>query len=324
LLHDQLPEQVGNRSLDLEEHVRDLLVNMGLQEVITYSLTEPSREEPLIGNQREYIRLANPISSERVAMRQRLLASVLEIASANSKHAEDIQLFEIGAIYLPRPGDKLPNEPRRLAIVMMGKAVPEFWEEGGKPGRKLDFFDLKGVIESLVTDLHLAEVSYRPSTVGYLHPGRAAELLLASESAGHFGQLHPKVASHYGLGDRSVLAAELDLEAILAKIPERFLFVPVPRFPSALRDIAVIVAEMISAEQVMAEIRAAGGDLLSHIRLFDLYKGESIPAGTKSLAFALTYQAADRTLTDKEVDKAHKKIEERLTRVLQAQVRGKE
>jgi phenylalanyl-tRNA synthetase beta chain len=180
------------------------------------------------------------------------------------------------------------------------------------------------VIESLTYDLHLSEVSYRTSTIDHLHPGRAAELLLAGESVGHFGQLHPKVANHYGLADSSILVGELDLEAILAKIPERFLFVPVPRFPSALRDIAVIVAETVSAEQVMTEIRAAGGDLLGNIRVFDLYKGESIPAGTKSLAFALTYQASDRTLTDKEVDKVHKKIEERLTRVLKAQVRGKE
>jgi phenylalanyl-tRNA synthetase beta chain len=180
------------------------------------------------------------------------------------------------------------------------------------------------VIESLAVDLHLEAVSYRPSTIAYLHPGRAAELQLGSQSIGHFGQLHPKIATHYGLDDRTILVAELDLEAILAKVPERFRFVPVPRFPSALRDIAVIIPETVTAEQVMAEIRGAGGDLLSNIRLFDRYKGPSIPAGTKSLAFALSYQAPDRTLTDKEVDKAHKKIEERLTRVLKAQVRGKE
>jgi phenylalanyl-tRNA synthetase beta chain len=107
-------------------------------------------------------------------------------------------------------------------------------------------------------------------------------------------------------------------------VSERYTFTPVPRFPAALRDIAVVVAEGITAEQVMGEIRAAGGDLLSGIRLFDVYKGESIPPGTKSLAFALSYQAPDRTLTDKEVDKAHKKIEERLKNVLKAQVRGEE
>jgi phenylalanyl-tRNA synthetase beta chain len=157
-----------------------------------------------------------------------------------------------------------------------------------------------------------------------LHPGRAAELLFQDQAVGTFGQLHPKVAGHYGLGDGPILVAELDLEAILAKVQERYHFVPVPRFPSALRDIAVVVAETVTAEQVIGEIRAAGGDLLSGIRLFDLYTGESIPQGTKSLAFALSYQAPDHTLTDKEVDKAHKKIEERLKHVLQAQVRGQD
>jgi len=106
-------------------------------------------------------------------------------------------------------------------------------------------------------------------------------------------------------------------------VPERFTYEPVPRFPHALRDIAVIVDEAITAERLAAEIRTAGGKLLRDLRLFDLYKGSSIPAGTKSLAYALTYQAEDRTLTDKEVDKAHKKIEDRLKQVLHAQIRGK-
>jgi phenylalanyl-tRNA synthetase beta chain len=299
-------------------------VNAGLQEVITYSLTEPSREEPLDLGKGEYVRLSNPISSERVVMRRSVLAGVLEIAAANLRHTENVRLFEIGAVYLPQPGEKLPAEPRRLAIVMTGSRVSEFWAEGAQSPPALDFFDIKGVVETLARDLHLANVSYGPSLLGHLHPGRAAEWLLAGQRAGAFGQLHPAVASRYGLGDRAVLAGELDLEAILAKVPERYTFAPVPRFPAALRDIAVVVAEGITAEQVMAEIRAAGGDLLSGIRLFDVYKGESIPPGTKSLAFALSYQAPDRTLTDKEVDKAHKKIEERLKNVLKAQVRGEE
>src|SRR5262249_8787225 len=115
-----------------------------------------------------------------------------------------------------------------------------------------------------------------------------------------------------------------DLEAVLAAVPVRYTFTPVPRYPAALRDIAVIVDEAVTAERIEQEIRAAGGSLLGGVRLFDLYRGESIPAGTKSLAYALTYQADDRTLTDKEVDKAHKKIEDRLQHVLKAQIRGKE
>jgi phenylalanyl-tRNA synthetase beta chain len=187
---------------------------------------------------------------------------------------------------------------------------------------ELDFFDFKGVIESLVADLHLPNASYQTSALAYLHPGRAGQLLLSEKNVGSFGQLHPTVTGHYGLGNRAVLVAELDLESILANVPERYHFAPVPRFPSALRDIAIVVEEGITAEQVIKELRAAGGDLLSGIRLFDVYRGESIPPGTKSLAFALSYQALDRTLTDKEVDKAHKKIEERVKHVLKAQVRG--
>jgi phenylalanyl-tRNA synthetase beta chain len=323
LLKDQLPEQLGNRSLMLEEQVRDLLVNEVLQEIITYSLTEPSREAPLQPAGADYIRLLNPISSERVVMRRTLLAGVLEIAAANLRHTEDVRLFEIGPVYLPRPGQSLPDEPRRLAILMIGRRSPEFWQEGGQPGQPLDFFDLKGVIETLAADLHLPEVSYLPSATEYLYPGRAAELSLAGQPTGCFGQMHPKKAESYGLGDRAVFIGEFDLEAILATVPERYLFAPVPRFPAALRDIAVVVEQKIPAAQVVAEIQAAGGDLLKRACLFDVFHGENIPAGTKSLAYHLSYQAGDRTLTDKEVDKAHKKIEDRLKHVLKAQIRGK-
>src|SRR5262249_38887987 len=139
-----------------------------------------------------------------------------------------------------------------------------------------------------------------------------------------FGQMHPKVAESYDLGQRTILAGELDLEALLAAVPSRYNYTPVPRYPAALRDIAIIVEEGVTAERIEKEIRGAGGDLLCGVRLFELYRGTSIPPGTKSLAYALTYQDDDRTLTDKEVDKAHKKIEDRVKHVLKAQIRGKE
>ncbi len=324
LLADQLPQQHTNSALILEERVRDLLVNAGLQEVISYSLTEPVREAPLGLDQGEYVRLVNPISSERVVMRHSVLAGVLEVAATNLRHTNEVRLFEVGPVYLSRPGELLPDEPRRLAVVLTGRRRPEFWAESDQVSPELDFFDLKGVVEALTADLHLSEISYRPSTVAYLHPGRAADLLVQGKPVGPFGQLHPKVAEAYGLGSRLVLVAEFDLETILADVPARYTYTPVPRFPPALRDIAVIVDESVPAERVVKEIYAAGGPLLRQLRLFDLYRGSSIPAGTKSLAYALTYQAEDRTLVDKEVDKAHKKIEERLKHVLKAQIRGEE
>jgi phenylalanyl-tRNA synthetase beta chain len=328
LLADRLPRQQTNLPLVFEERLRDLLVDAGLQEVITYSLTMPEREAFLGLPLGEYVRLLNPISSERTVLRQTLLAGVLDVAAANLRHTEEVRLFEVGPVFLSRPGQDLPEEPRRLALVLTGRRRPEFWGDStaGDPteAQLLDFFDLKGVIEALAGDLHLADLHFKPATVPYLHPGKAAELSAAEQVLGQFGQLHPRVAASFDLGDRPLLVGEFDLEALQAAAPSRYIYMPVPRFPAALRDIAVIVTETIPAEQVAQEIHRAGGELLRQVRLFDLYRGPSIPPGTKSLAYALSYQAPDRTLTDKDVDKAHRKIEDRLKHVLQAQVRGKE
>src|SRR5205823_1542461 len=150
LLADQLPEQQGDPYLRQEEHVRDLLVNYGLQEVITYGLTEPAREAPLGGDSGEYVRLVNPISSERVVMRHTLLAGVVDVATANLRHSGDVRLFEMGPVYLPRKGEKLPDEPRRLALFLTGRRQPEYWGLPAADDAGLSFFDLKGVVEALV------------------------------------------------------------------------------------------------------------------------------------------------------------------------------
>ena len=343
LLAERLPRQQANDQLVVEERIRDILVSSGLQEVITYSLSTPEKEAPIkpqgevlrtLGVMDDYIRLKNPISTERTVMRQTLLAGVLEVAANNLRHSSDVRFFEIGFVYLPLDvsrNDKLPVEPRRLALVLTGNRAQEFWSDSLDVSRNdkqrndklpLEFFDLKGVIEDLVGDLHLPEVRYQASAAAHLHPGRAATLWSAAKLLGEFGQLHPTTAVQYGLSERIVLVAELDVDALQAALPSRYNFKPVSRFPAALRDIAVVVPETITAERVLAEIHTAGGDLLRGVRLFDLYRGTSIPPGTKSLAYALSYQAVDRTLTDKEVDKAHKKIEDRLKHILKAQIRG--
>jgi phenylalanyl-tRNA synthetase beta chain len=327
LLADQLPEQHTNVALVFEERVRDLLVRTGLQEVITYALTMPEREQPLGLVRGEYVRLLNPISSERVVMRQTVLAGVLEVTAANLRHIDDVRAFEIGPVFLPHAGQKLPDEPRRLALVLTGKRRQEFWLDSSEQqpaNPALEFFDLKGIVDALTADLHLPSVTYQTSSAPYLHPGRTAELVVDGTCIGSFGQLHPRVAEAYNLGGRIVLAGELDLEKLQAVVPDRYTYTPVPRFPAALRDIAVVVDQGVTAERLLAEIRAAGGSLLTQVRLFDLYQGGSIPEGKKSLAFALTYLADDRTLIDKEVDRAHKRIEDRLRHVLKALIRGKE
>jgi phenylalanyl-tRNA synthetase beta chain len=328
MLADELPEQTANVSLDFEQHVRDILVNCGLQEVITYALTEPERDAPVGLGQGEYVRLKNPISSERIVMRHSVLGGVLQVALNNLKNTDDVRLFEVGSAYLLKPGQKLPDEPRRVALFLAGRRQGEFWAEGaGTKPAPLDFFDIKGVVEALLADLHLSTATFRKPADGaypYLHPGQSAEVLSGAQVIGTFGRLHPRYADNLGFGATPALAAELDLDALRSAVPPRFAYRPVPQHPPVLQDVAAIVPEDVPAERVAAEITAAGGNLLQAVRLFDVYRGDGIPPGHKSLAYSLTYQAADRTLTDKEVQKAHSAIEDRLRKSLRATIRGKD
>jgi phenylalanyl-tRNA synthetase beta chain len=326
-LAEELPEALGNDDVEFEERLRDRLVALGLQEVITYAMTTPEREATLRWPAREYVTLRNPISSERTVMRQSVLAGVLEVAASNLKQADtaEVRLFEVGSVYLPVPGRKLPDEPRRLALVLSGKRYREYWGDAGQlPKTNLDFYDLKGVLEGLFADLHLGGVVFEKGEAPMLHPGKSARLRAGDRTLGEMGELHPTVAEALDLGGRAVIVAEIDLAALQASLPPRHAFAPVSRFPPNSRDVAVIVDQATPAERVEAEIRAAGGGMLRDVRLFDLYQGESIPAGTKSLAYALRYQADDRTLTDKDVEKAHKAVENRLRHVLKAKIRGQD
>jgi phenylalanyl-tRNA synthetase beta chain len=235
-------------------------------------------------------------------------------------------LFELGPVYLPRTGERLPDEPRRLALLLCGQRDVAHWGVPGSESAALDFFDLKGVIEALLAGLHVAAAEYRPAKAACLHPGRSAEVVLGGEVIGVFGNLHPRTAAAKGidLGGREVIVGELDLSAMLARVPGRYAVAHPARFPAALRDVAVIVGEDVPAERVAAEVRQAGGDLLREARLFDVYRGPSIPEGTKSLAYALAYQADDRTLKDAEIDATHQAIERRLQETLGARIRGKD
>lgn len=333
---DELPPQRNNISLEGEERVRDLLIQAGLQEVITYRLTTPAAEARLLGTdavaQASYVTLANPSTPERVVMRHSLLNSVLEIAAENTKYHQRVQLFEVGHVYLPPPqnlyskGDEaaiLPVEQRRLALVMTGVREEQNWLEAATA--PVDFFDLKGVIETLLDGLHVSEVAFRPTRHQAYYPGRVAELTVNGQTIGVLGQLHPHVAQTYELkadANWPVLAADFDLDCLLTQVPDGHVVKSVPRFPPVQQDIAVIVDETIPAEQVQALIAQTGRPLLTEVRLFDLFRGEQIGAGKKSLAYSLTFQAEDRTLTDKDAAKQQQKIVQRLERDLGAKLRS--
>lgn len=334
LLPLEMPTPKGNRSLATEQRIQDTLADLGLSECITYALTSQETEAKLVPTSGgdvavtggpDHVTLVNPISPERSVMRRTLLPGLLAVAKENLKYADSVALFEFGFVYLPK-GSDLPDEPRRVAVVLCGRRGVAAWDDplGVKP-KTFDFFDLKGTVESLTAALHLGGVTFAPTqAAAHLHPGKAAELKVNGTGVGTLGELHPKVATAFGFTDRAVLVAELDAEALIAATPERYPYKPFSTLSPAKRDVAVIVPDDTPAERVLGELRAAGGELLTEVSLFDVYHGESIPAGTKSLAFALTYQPKEKTLTDKEIDKAHEKIESRLRHVLKAKIRGKD
>ncbi|HEX6384724.1 MAG TPA: phenylalanine--tRNA ligase subunit beta [Anaerolineae bacterium] len=325
ILSDVLPPQRGNYELEQEERIKDILVELGLQEVITYRLTSAARETQLLpgspSDGRPYVTLSNPNSPERSVMRHSLLASVLEVTATNSRYQERIALFEIGPVYFVDEDKILPDEPTRLAIVMTGARDEPHWRNGAQA--MMDFFDLKGVLEALFGDLRLY-VGYEAATHPTYRPGRTARILLGDTEIGLTGELHPLVVEAFEIRaepEQPVLAAELDLVAIIPQIPLAYPFEPISPYPAVREDLAIVVDKRVTAATVGNVIQRAGGFLLKEVELFDVYEGKPIPAGQKSLAYHLTFQSPDKTLTDREVLKNRQRIVQQLSRELGARLR---
>jgi phenylalanyl-tRNA synthetase beta chain len=252
-------------------------------------------------------------------MRQSLVASVLEVLEKNARIRERLAFFEIAPVFIQETDNSLPYEPRKLVIGMSGKRDIPTWNQ--KDTGTLDFYDLKGVLEGLLDKLHLAAVSYQPTEQSSMHPGKTARILVGQTLIGVLGELHPRVKQNYDFLSPAVYVAEIDLEALLPIIPLRFESQPVSVFPPVLEDIAMIVAEEVPADQVEALIRQTGGKLLADVRLFDVYRGDRIGAGKKSLAYSMTYQAQDHTIEAGESTSLRNKIVRRLERELGAVLR---
>lgn len=325
IMADAMPVQWVNEALEREERTRDVLAGLGLREQISYRMTTPAREDALVppGGASSlpavgYITLANPISPEKTVMRHTVLVNLLENAHANQRYTARQAVFEIGSVYLP--GDNLlPAEPRRLGILLAGDRQATGWTTPTAPA--VDFYDLKGIVEGLIAGLHIHKATYQRGQHTTFHPGRSASLLIDGELIGTFGELHPQVAAAFDLTG-TVLAGEFDLDALLLHMNPLHGITALPLTPPILQDIALIVADTVSAAEVEATIRKAGGALLRGVRLFDVYAGAPIPPGKRSLAFSLTYQTDERTLTDKDAARVQEKIVKLCARDLGAELRG--
>jgi len=323
-ISDSLPPQLGNPKLEQEEQLRDLLVNLGLQEVITYRMTSPEREARRLApgtppSDWPYVRIANPIVSDRNVLRQNLLSSLLEVVERNARLRERMALFEISPVFLGSEADELPEEEQRLAIILTGQRNLPGWQPADTSA--MDFYDLKGIVSDMLDGMKIEQVRYEPAEHPTFHPGKCARVIAGERQVGVMGELHPQVREKYELPAVPLLAADFSLEAILEAIPQRYAVRPVPTYPPVLEDLAVVVEEELPAEVVSKTIEEAGGTMVIDLRLFDVYRGEQIGSGKKSLAYSLTYQAPDRTLTDNEVAQIRQRIVRRLEQGMGARLR---
>ncbi|HKZ51631.1 MAG TPA: hypothetical protein VJ256_07745, partial [Dehalococcoidia bacterium] len=319
---------------ELREQARDLLVQAGMQEVITYSLVSmedlervlPSREGPShyvgtlaragrVSEELGPLAVANPMSREHQYLRPTLRSSLLRTLARNRRLGADglLALFEVGRIYMPQPGE-LPREVETLTGVIAGEERPTWHGRG----RKADFYEARGYVELLMDGLGL-EAGFAPVDEPALLPGRIGAILVAGERVGLLGQLHPRVVAAFEL-DEEVYLFEIDLEALLPHRGGPRRYRPLPRFPAVVEDIALIVDEETPAARVQGILLEE--PLVAQASLFDVYRGEPVPAGKMSLAFTISYRAPDRTLTDRDVVEARLRLMERLSREVGATLRG--
>jgi phenylalanyl-tRNA synthetase beta chain len=222
-------------------------------------------------------------------------------------------------VYLISEGDDLPEEKNQLVIAITGPRELPTWL--GADTTPMDFFDLKGIVDVMLEQLKLENWEYRAVEHPSLHPGKTARIRIEGESAGVIGEIHPMVHERYEFVDNPVLVAEINLDRILMHMPYAVRTKTVATYPPVLEDLAIVVEEKVTAKEIEDVLWKAGGKLLVDVQLFDLYRGEQIQHGMKSLAYALTYQAPDRTLTDNEVAKLRARILKQLDNVLGAKLR---
>ena len=299
-------------AMKLENRAGSLCRSLGYSEILTYSFVSPSIFDqirlPEDSSLRNAMRIQNPLGEDASIMRTVALPSMLAIlARNNAYHNDAVKLYELAKVYLPKPGQILPDEPKHLVL--------------GTYGEHEDFFKMKGEIEAFLRGMNVPEARYTAEKHDpTFHPGRCARVSVGGVDLGCFGQIHPLVARSYGI-DGEIFAAELNFTALLSlQLPEKT-YTPLPKYPAVTRDIAVVCDEAVTVAALSDCIRAAGGKLLRSVELFDIYRGKGIASGSKSAAFRLTLRADDRTLTDSDSDGVVSAVLAALEKELNAKLR---
>jgi phenylalanyl-tRNA synthetase beta chain len=308
--------QIGERSpfQKFEQDCRKLLQGVGLSEIMTYSLYAKNTAARLgLDSSDPYnktVALMVPLSEEQAVMRTNMVNSILETLAFNSKRRQtDLAVYEIARVYLPEEGEILPREPLHLAIGLMGRVQDAGWNQSQA---EVDFYDLKGIMELIFTGFRLPAYTLKASAKPFLHPGQAADIYINDQTVGFLGQVHPKVIREFEISKKA-LVMELDLTVLnRLRSVDTIKFEPLPKFPAVPRDLALVAPVEIAAQSIMERIKEISGELVERVDLFDVYQGDQVPKGMRSLAFSLSYRSKERTLNDNEVNQVQEQLLQKL------------
>ncbi len=312
LMDDVLPPQRRNLALETEEKIRDILVGCGLQETINYTLTTPENHDRLnrdpLGTAEQsvpFVTLVNPLSVKRRVMRRSLLVSALENLAYNFRYTERMAVFEIGHVYLPEKGDGVrPKEDNRLSLLLTGPRRQSSVHADPAGAQHFDFFDLKGILETLLLRIGISdnELDFEAVQNNPTFGPACAQLKINGKVEGILGELDPRVLLEFDLPTTvRVYVAEMEIKPLIKPSWRIQPIRPISNYPPVVEDLAFVVSEEVTASQVLEAIRKGGGSVLSKIELFDVYRGQPIPQGHKSLAYQLTYESLEAPLKENQV-----------------------
>ncbi|MCY3739654.1 MAG: phenylalanine--tRNA ligase subunit beta [Candidatus Poribacteria bacterium] len=314
-----IPVPAPNPSTEVRKRIKHFLLAAGMMEAINYSFCDPNcfdkirftADDP----RRDALKLRNPLSPEMSVLRTTLLPGLLENAQHNRNHQIDtIALFEIGSVFI---GNGAQKEPERVTGTLAGQVGDGVYSN---PYREPDFYDIKGLVEGILEVCGIVDYTLEKTDASTFHPGRNAGVLLNDKQLGTFGEAHPEVLENYDLPYKAYLF-DFDLEALVEGAIFAKRFEPIPVYPKVERDLAIVVDAAVLSDMPTELIYATGGELVESVRLFDVYEGEQVPEGKKSLAYAITYHSATETLTDKAVNALHDKVVKHLNQKLGAELR---
>ncbi|WP_461205565.1 phenylalanine--tRNA ligase subunit beta [Clostridium sp. DL1XJH146] len=295
----------------LQSELIDVLVADGLNQSIAYSFVSPKVFDKIMLDGKDILRntvkIKNPLGEDYSIMRTTTLPSMMEALSRNyTRSNEYARLFEIGKVYIPVAGEKLPEERNILTIGLYGD---------------VDYFNLKGIVENLIGKFKIKDLNFeREKDNKSYHPGKTAKVLIGKEVIGTIGEIHPDVSENYDI-EVPCYVGEINIDKLFTSIEGEVKYSALPKYPAVSRDLAILLDKEILVKEIEKVIKSKGGKLLESYKLFDIYEGKQIPEGKKSVAYSLKYREADRTLTDKDVNKVHDKIVRTLENNLGAELR---